>query len=114
MTDINRRIVLASRPHGEPQAGDFRLGTVPVPEPGPGQVLLQTLWLSLDPYMRGRMSDAKSYAKPVEIGGVMTGGTVSAVLRSNDPKYAPGDVVLGMTGWQEHAVADAGGLRKLD
>ena len=68
MTDINRRIVLASRPHGEPQAGDFRLETVPVPEPGPGQVLLRTLWLSLDPYMRGRMSDAKSYAKPVEIG----------------------------------------------
>src|SRR3954471_14490126 len=114
MTDINRRIVLASRPHGEPQAGDFRLETVPVPEPGPGQVLLRTLWLSLDPYMRGRMSDAKSYAKPVEIGGVMTGGTVSEVVRSNHPGSAPGDIVLGMAGWQEYAVSDGSGLRRLD
>jgi NADPH-dependent curcumin reductase len=114
MNDINRRIVLASRPHGEPQAGDFRLETVPVPEPGPGQVLLRTLWLSLDPYMRGRMSDAKSYAKPVEIGGVMTGGTVSEVVRSNHPGSAPGDIVLGMAGWQEYAVSDGSGLRRLD
>jgi NADPH-dependent curcumin reductase len=114
VTEQSRRIVLASRPVGEPKPTDFRLETAPVPEPGPGQVLLKTLYLSLDPYMRGRMSDAKSYAKPVEIGEVMTGGTVSDVVRSNDPKYAPGDVVLGMTGWQEHAVADAGGLRKLD
>src|SRR3954452_9264452 len=105
MNDINRRIVLASRPHGEPQAGDFRLETVPVPEPGPGQVLLRTLWLSLDPYMRGRMSHAKSYAKPVEIGGVMTGGTVSEVVRSNHPGSAPDDIVLGMAGWQEYAVS---------
>src|SRR3954447_15676668 len=114
MNDINRRIVLASRPHGEPQAGDFRLETVPVLEPGPGQVLLRTLWLSLDPYMRGRMNDAKSYAKPVGIGEVMTGEAVSEVVRSNDPKVAPGDVVRAMTGWQTHALAAGKDIRTLD
>ncbi len=114
MRQTNRRIVLAARPVGEPKPSDFRLEEVPIPEPGPGQLLLRTLWLSLDPYMRGRMSDAKSYAKPVEIGEVMTGGTVSEVVRSHDPTFAPGDIVLGMTGWQEYAVAEAGGLRKLD
>ena len=114
MTTQNRRIVLASRPVGEPKDSDFRLEEAPVPEPGPGQVLARTLWLSLDPYMRGRMSDAKSYAKPVEIGEVMTGGTVGEVVASNDPKFAPGDLVLGMGGWQEHAVLDARELRKVD
>src|SRR5689334_12473782 len=101
MTEMNRRIVLASRPHGEPKASDFRLEDAPIPEPGPGQVLARTLWLSLDPYMRGRMSDAKSYAKPVGLGEVMTGEAVSEVLRSNDPAFAPGDVVRGFSGWQE-------------
>jgi NADPH-dependent curcumin reductase CurA len=114
MTDMSRRVVLASRPHGEPQESDFRLETAPIPELGPGQVLLRTLWLSLDPYMRGRMSDAKSYAKPVGIGEVITGGTVSEVLSSNHPGFAPGDTVLGMSGWQEHAVSEGAGLRKLD
>ena len=110
----SRRIVLASRPVGEPKDADFRLETAPVPEPGPGQVLVRTLWLSLDPYMRGRMSDAKSYAKPVGIGEVMTGGTVGEVVRSNHDKFAPGDVVLGMGGWQDHAVLDGKELRRLD
>ncbi len=114
MTEQNRRIVLASRPVGEPKPTDFRLESAPVPEPGPGQVLLRTLWLSLDPYMRGRMSDAKSYAKPVGIGEVMTGGTVGEVVRSNDPKFAPGDLALGMGGWQEYAVLDGKELRKVD
>lgn len=114
MAQENRRIVLASRPVGEPQDSDFRLETGPIPEPGPGQVVARTLWLSLDPYMRGRMSAAKSYAKPVEIGEVMTGGTVGEVVASNDPKFAPGDTVLGMGGWQDYAVMDASGLRKLD
>src|SRR5215218_6964931 len=114
MAEMNRRIVLAARPHGEPQASDFRLEQVPVPEPGPGEALLRTLWLSLDPYMRGRMSAAKSYAKPVEIGEVMTGGTVSEVVRSNNPKFAIGDLVFGMTGWRDYAVSDGSGLRKLD
>src|SRR5215207_571843 len=114
MTDMSRRVVLASRPHGEPQESDFRLETAPIPELGPGQVLLRTLWLSLDPYMRGRMSDAKSYAKPVGIGEVIPGGTVSEVLSSNHPGFAPGDPVIGMSGWQEHAVSEGAGLRKLD
>jgi hypothetical protein len=114
MTQQSRRVVLASRPVGEPKDSDFRLETVPVPEPGPGQVLVRTLWLSLDPYMRGRMSDAKSYAKPVGIGEVMTGGTVGEVVRSNDDKFSAGDVVLGMGGWQEHAVLDGKELRRLD
>ena len=112
--DQSRRIVLASRPVGEPKEGDFRAETGPRPEPGPGQVLVRTQWLSLDPYMRGRMSDAKSYAKPVEVGEVITGGTVSEVVVSNDPKFTPGDLVLGMGGWQTHAVLDGKELRKLD
>src|SRR5215207_9724810 len=114
MNQQNRRIALASRPVGEPKPTDFRLEKGPIPEPGPGQVLLRTLWLSLDPYMRGRMSDAKSYAKPVGLGEVMTGGTVGEVMRSNDPKFSPGDIVLGMGGWREYAVMDGKELRKLD
>jgi NADPH-dependent curcumin reductase CurA len=84
-TAMNRRIVLASRPHGEPRPENFRLEEVPVPQPGPGQVLLRTRWLSLDPYMRGRMSDAKSYAAPVEIGAPITAETVGEVVASNHP-----------------------------
>jgi len=109
-----RRIVLAVRPEGEPTNDHFRLETVPVPEPGPGQVLIRILWLSLDPYMRGRMSAAKSYAKPVEIGEVMEGGTVGEVVASNHPGYAPGDFVLSHSGWQEYAIADGASVRKLD
>jgi NADPH-dependent curcumin reductase len=111
---INRRIVLASRPAGEPQPTDFRLESAPVPEPQAGQVLLKTVWLSLDPYMRGRMSTAKSYAKPVEIGEVMVGGTVSEVVASRHPDFRVGDVVGGNGGWQEYTVSDGAGLRKLD
>jgi hypothetical protein len=109
-----RRIVLAARPEGEPTPDHFRLETAPVPEPGPGQVLIRILWLSLDPYMRGRMSAAKSYAKPVEIGAVMEGATVGEVVVSNHPDYAPGDFVLSHSGWQEYAIADGHTVRKLD
>lgn len=109
-----RRIVLAARPEGEPTPDHFRLETAPVPEPGPGQVLIRIIWLSLDPYMRGRMSAAKSYAKPVEIGDVMEGGTVGEVVASNHPDYAPGDFVLSHSGWQEYAIADGHSVRKLD
>jgi NADPH-dependent curcumin reductase CurA len=108
------RIVLASRPVGEPKPENFRLEAFAAPEPGSGQVLLRTLWLSLDPYMRGRMSDAPSYAKPVGVGEVMEGGTVSAVVTSNVPSFAPGDIVVGRTGWQTHAVTDGKGLQKVD
>jgi len=114
MTQQNRRIVLASRPEGEPVPENFRLDTVAVPQPGPDEVLLRTRYLSLDPYMRGRMSAARSYAKPVEPGDVMVGGTVSEVVASNVEGLAPGDVVLGQMGWQEYAVSKRQGLRKLD
>ena len=85
-----------------------------MPVAGAGEVVLRTLWLSLDPYMRGRMSDAPSYAKPVGIGEVMEGGTVSEVVASNNDQFKPGDIVFGHTGWQTHAVANGQGLRKLD
>src|SRR6476619_1979223 len=114
MPETARRIVLASRPVGDPKPSDFRLEEFPVPHPGPGEVLLKTKWLSLDPYMRGRMSDAPSYAKPVGIGEVMEGGTVNEVVASNNDSFKPGDIVLGHTGWQTHAVSNGAGLRKLD
>jgi NADPH-dependent curcumin reductase CurA len=110
----NRRIVLASRPVGEPKASDFRLETSEVSEPKDQEVLLRNLYLSIDPYMRGRMNEGKSYAKPVEIGGVMEGGTVAEVKDSKHPGFKPGDVVLSYSGWQEYALSDGTGLRKLD
>lgn len=111
---VNTRIVLASRPHGRPTADNFRVETQAVPEPADGQVLLKIRYLSLDPYMRGRMNDAKSYAAPVPIGGVMEGGTIGEVLVSRHGDFVPGDVVVSHSGWQSHAVADGAGLRKLD
>jgi NADPH-dependent curcumin reductase len=114
MTETAQRIVLASRPVGEPTLDNFRLEELPIPQPGPGQMLLRTLWLSLDPYMRGRMSDAPSYAKPVGIGDVMEGGTVSEVVASNVPRFAKGDVVVGRTGWQTYALSDGSSLQKVE
>ncbi|MCU6671654.1 NADP-dependent oxidoreductase [Enterobacteriaceae bacterium H4N4] len=110
---LNRRWVLASRPHGAPVAENFRLEESPVPGLGEGQILLRTVYLSLDPYMRGRMSDAPSYSPPVEIGAVMVGGTVSRVEQSNHPDFAPGEWVLGYSGWQDYDVSDGSGLVKL-
>jgi NADPH-dependent curcumin reductase CurA len=109
-----KRIVLASRPVGEPKPSDFRAEEYPLPAPGDGQVLLRTIWLSLDPYMRGRMSDAASYAAPVQIGEVMEGGTISEVIASNNAVFQKGDIVLSRAGWQTHAVSDGLGLRKID
>lgn len=111
---VNRRIVLASRPVGAPSPDNFRFEDVPVSDPSEGQLLLQILYLSLDPYMRGRMSAAKSYAKPVAIGDVMEGGTVARVIRSRHPDYREGDIVLSHSGWQSFALSDGAGLRKLD
>lgn len=113
MTTENRQLVLAQRPKGEPDANTLRLETTPVPQPGPGQMLLRTLYLSLDPYMRGRMSDAPSYAAPVEIGGVMVGGTVARVEASNLDGFAPGDLVLSFNGWQDYALSDGAMVQKL-
>ncbi|MBP0600835.1 NADP-dependent oxidoreductase [Herbaspirillum sp. LeCh32-8] len=109
----NRRIVLASRPTGAPTVDNFRLEQVPVPTPQDGQLLLRAEWLSLDPYMRGRMSDAPSYAPPVEIDAVMTGGTVSRVVASRHPEFKEGDLVMAYTGWQEYAITDGTGATRL-
>ena len=114
MPDTARRIVLASRPVGEPKPSDLRLEEFAVPQPGAGQILLRTKWLSLDPYMRGRMSDAQSYAKSVDVGGVMEGGVVAEVVASNVGDFRPGDIVLAPSGWQTHSLSDGKGLRKLD
>jgi NADPH-dependent curcumin reductase CurA len=110
----NRQILLKRRPEGLPTQADFELVERPLPEPGDGDVLTRTLFLSLDPYMRGRMSAARSYAKPVEVGGVMGGGTVGEVVASRDPAFKAGDAVLGAGGWQDFAAQPAKGLRKLD
>lgn len=109
-----KRIVLASRPHGEPTPANFRLEDYTPPTPGAGEVLLRTIWLSLDPYMRGRMADGPSYAAPVPVGGVMEGGTVSEVVASNNPAFAKGDIVLSRAGWQTHVLSDGKGLAKID
>ncbi|GAA2095728.1 MULTISPECIES: NADP-dependent oxidoreductase [Brevibacterium] len=114
MTSTYRSYRLASRPQGAPTQEDFEIAEAPVPEPGEGQALLRTLYLSLDPYMRGRMDDAKSYAKPVEIGQVMVGATVSEVVESRSEAVQAGDVVLGYGGWSEYSVEDASTLRVLD
>lgn len=108
------QIRLAARPVGEPDDSCFETATVDLPALADGQVLLRTVYLSLDPYMRGRMSTAKSYAKPVEVGGVMVGGTVSEVLESRYAGLSAGDFVLSYSGWQSHEVADGRRLRKLD
>lgn len=111
---ISTRIVLASRPYGRPVADNFRLEQKAVRDLAEGEVLLKILYLSLDPYMRGRMDDAKSYAKPVEIGDVMEGGTVARVLRSRNAAFDPDDIVLSHSGWQSYAISNGGDLRKLD
>jgi NADPH-dependent curcumin reductase CurA len=111
---VNRQITLAVRPVGMPQESDFALVESEIPRPGAGDVLVRSLWLSLDPYMRGRMSEARSYAKPTQIGEPMTGQVVGEVVESGDPRFSPGQIVVGQLGWQEHAVARAGTLRTVD
>jgi NADPH-dependent curcumin reductase CurA len=114
VTEQNLQILLASRPVGRPSPDNFEFVQTPIPSPGEGQVLLKIRYLSLDPYMRGRMSAAKSYAASVEIGQVMEGGTVAEVLESRHPDYAAGDMVLSYSGWQAHALSDGTDLRKLN
>src|SRR5947208_10932662 len=111
---MNQQIRLRSRPVGEPTTANFDLAEVPVPQPGEGEVLRRTIYLSLDPYMRGRMSDARSYATPVKIGDVMGAHTVSQVVESNNPAFAKGDFVAGYDGWQGYGVSSGKELRKLD
>ncbi|HEX6690023.1 MAG TPA: NADP-dependent oxidoreductase, partial [Burkholderiales bacterium] len=110
----NKRVLLASRPDGWVREDNFRIESVPVPRPRDGEVLVKNAFLSLDPYMRGRMNEGKSYAARQEIGEVMIGGTVGEVIESNNPKFAVGDKVLGMLGWQQYGLSDGKGLGKVD
>ena len=114
MTRTNTRILLNAHPAGFPADTDFKLVEIPIPEPAAGELLIRTIYLSLDPYMRGRMNPGASYAKNVEIGDVMTAQTVGQVVASRHDRFAEGDIVLSGNGWQEYAVADARGVRKLD
>ena len=113
MTD-NKRVVLASRPTGWVTEDNFRIESVPLPKPKDGEVLVKNLWLSLDPYMRGRMNDAKSYAARQEIDAVMIGGTAGEVIESRNPRFKAGDTVVGMHGWQQYGCSDGAGLNKID
>ena len=113
-TTANRQIVLRRHPVGMPKPDDFDLVESPLPSPGDGEVLCRTIYLSLDPYMRGRISGVRSYAQPVVPGQVIVGATVGEVIESRHAGLARGDVVLGYDGWQSHAVAKGNGLRKLD
>lgn len=114
MSKTYQRIVLASRPQGAVTPDNFRLETVDIPELQDGQVLVRNHFLSLDPYMRGRMNDSKSYAQPQPLDEVMIGGTVGVVEASKNPSFAVGDNVVGMFGWQEMGVSDGRGIQKVD
>ena len=112
--EINLRILLKSRPVGFPTEDDIQIMESVIPEPEEGEILVKVEWLSLDPYMRGRMNDAKSYASPVEIGEVMVGGAAGRVINSRSPAFSVGDAVEGRLGWQKYALSDGSGVRKVD
>ena len=114
MTAMNRQVLLASRPQGPVTEDNFRIVDAPIGEPGDGEVLVKNEWLSLDPYMRGRMNDVKSYVPPVQIGEVMVGQTVGEVVASRDPRFAAGDKVLAPSGWQLYGVAKADDVYRID
>jgi NADPH:quinone reductase len=110
---MNRRVTLAARPDGPPKESDFTLDEAEVPAPGSGEVLVRVHYVSVDPYQRGRMSEARSYARSLELGDVITSQSLGEVVESNDGRFAPGDLVVGQLGWQEHAVARGGSLRRV-
>jgi NADPH-dependent curcumin reductase CurA len=114
MSTPSREIHLAARPHGEPQETDFRVVDVEVPDPGAGEVLIRNTYISVDPYMRGRMNDVKSYVPPFALDAPMDGGAVGEVVASNVAGLEPGDTVLHQLGWREHAVAPGDQVRKVD
>jgi hypothetical protein len=111
---MNRQITVAARPVGMPKESDFRLEECPVPSPVGGEVLVRALYLSVDPYMRGRLTGVTTYTRGLELGEAMVGGVVGRVLESNDPRYSAGDIVEGMLGWREYGVAPAKSLRRID
>ena len=112
--NTNRQWLLANRPAGEPSESDFEMVEGPVPQPGEGEFVARALYLSLDPYMRGRMRDVKSYAAPAALGEVMVGGAVSQIIASKNAAFAEGDIVQGSFGWQEYAVSDGAGVHRVD
>ena len=114
MTQINRQILLASRPQGAVTPGNFKLVETPLAPLADGEVRVRNHYLSLDPYMRGRMNDSKSYAAPQPLDEVMIGGTVGEIVESKHPKFAVGNKVVGMFGWQEYGTSDGKGLQKVD
>jgi NADPH-dependent curcumin reductase CurA len=114
MAQKNLQVLLAHRPTGWVKESDFRIVETDIPAPGDGQVLIKNHYLSLDPYMRGRMNDQRSYAAKVELGDVMTGETAGEVIESRNPRFQPGDTVAGRVGWQRYALSDGSELRKID
>lgn len=114
MAEMNRQITLAARPKGMPKLSDFKLVETPMPEIGGGEVLVKTLYMSVDPYMRGRMNEGASYARGMEIGEVMIGGTVGEVIESTDHTLKPGDIVQSQMGWQAYGKAIGSEVRKID
>jgi NADPH-dependent curcumin reductase CurA len=113
MATKSREVRLKSRPVGLPEASNFEVATVDIPDPGPGEVLVRNQWMSVDPYMRGRMYDRPSYVPPFQIGEPLQGGAIGTVVKSNDPKFAPGDLVESFNGWREAYVSPGSGLNKL-
>ena len=114
MATLNKQITLAARPVGFPKDSDFKLVESPIPTPKDGEFLVRVVYMSVDPYMRGRMNDAASYAAPVQLGEVMGGGAVGKVISSNNPNFREGEIVEGFFGWQEYAVSNGEGVRKID
>jgi len=114
MSNMNKQILLKSYPEGEPTAADFEIVETAIPTPGEGQILVKTIYMSLDPYMRGRMSQAKSYSASAQIGDPMMGGGVGVVEQSNNPKFGVGNYVMSYTGWQGYSLTDGTGVMKLD
>src|SRR4051794_10777733 len=106
MSEKNMQVLLANRPIGWVKESDFNIVETEIPQPGDGQLLIKNSYLSLDPYMRGRMNDTKSYAAKVELGQVMEGQTVGEVVASNNPKFQPGDTVVARSGWQKYGISN--------
>ncbi|MEH6474118.1 MAG: hypothetical protein V7727_00455, partial [Sneathiella sp.] len=114
MTELNKQWLLKSRPHGEPTLDNFEMVETAIPEPADGEFLLKTIYMSLDPYMRGRMNDSKSYAVSVELGEPMSGGGIAVVVKSNNARFKEGDYVVAMTKWQGYSISNGEGVMKLD
>jgi len=114
MPQRTREIHLAARPEGEPKPSDFSLVETELPDPGPGELLVRTTWMSVDPYMRGRMRDARSYVEPFQVGAPLEGGAIGEVVASEDRRFAEGDVVRHFAGWREHAIVGADAAAPVD